>query len=60
MSRDMHNGQYRSHFGSRYKSGPCFTAGLLAPLLSNDECEPMAKNAAVATAGWAVPVYVAH
>ena len=21
---------YRSHFGSRYKSGPCFTAGLLA------------------------------
>ena len=27
-----HAGQeswYRSHFGSRYKSGPCFTAGLL-------------------------------
>ena len=29
-------------------------------LLSNDECESMAKSAAVATAGWAVPVYVAH
>ena len=28
-SRGMHNVQYRSHFGSRYKSGPCFTAGLL-------------------------------
>ena len=29
VSRDMHHGQHRSHFGSRYKSGPCFTAGLL-------------------------------
>ena len=26
----LQNSQYRSHFGSRYKSGPCFTAGLLA------------------------------
>ena len=26
----------------------------------NLECGSMAKSAAVATAGWAVPVYVAH
>jgi hypothetical protein len=32
---------HRSHFGSRYKSGPCFTAGLLAfipgSILARDE-----------------------
>ena len=27
--------KYRSHFGSRYKSGPCFIAGLLLAIVVN-------------------------